>query len=154
MVDTQAIVSVEKLVELLHPLGHVLHSAHGPICHAPQKPQEGDAGVAACHSLAEVISPGAGRLPGGQDHLLGEEAGDRPGLLRKYIELVTSAGPQTGWSVGLVMEIGDGAVRDLGMEGRWDKMEEWLKGLTFLSSISGKDDYDYFHHFVLRGALA
>ena len=47
-----------------------------------------------------------------------------------------------------MMEVGDQAVQDLGMEGRWDKMEEWLKGLTFLSFNSGKDDYDYFHHFA------
>ena len=53
----------------------------------------------------------------------------------KYIEVVTSAGAEVG-----------NAMLALGVEDRLVKMEECLKALAFLSSLSGKDDY--FHHFA------
>ena len=66
--------------------------------------------------------------------------------LMKYIELVTAEGPDLGKSVGMVLEIGDQAVIVLGMEDKLGKMEEWLKALSFLSSMTGKADF--INHFA------
>ena len=59
----------------------------------------------------------------------------------KYIELIPSAGAKVGKSVGMLLEVGDQAVQAFGIEDRLEKMSEWLKALSFLSSVSGKDDH-------------
>ena len=41
---------------------------------------------------------------------------------------------------------GDLAVQAMGMEGRLDKVEEWLKALSFLSCVIGKEEL--IHHFA------
>ena len=58
--------------------------------------------------------------------------------ISKYKELVTSAEADIGKSVGMVLEVGDQAVQALGIVDSLDKMEDWLKALAFLSSVSGK----------------
>ena len=173
MVDTQAIVSVEKLVKLLSSPCDQLLVRLDLSCHdILSPPQLPSTLLAMCYTQVMdlvamshnshrkemlewlLVTPWQKLSPQEQEDYLAKiiysgrklVTGLAYSALCKYIELVTSAGPQTGWSVGLVMEVGDQAVQDLGMEGRRDKMEEWLKGLTFLSSISGKEDY--FHHFA------
>ena len=46
----------------------------------------------------------------------------------------------------MVMGVRDQAVQAMGMEGRMDKVEEWLKALSFLSSVIGKEEL--IHHFA------
>ena len=84
-----------------------------------------------------------------QDDLLWEEAGDGAGLLcHQQVHRAghLSCGAEVGNSVGMVLKIGDQPVQVLGSEDRLDKIGEWLKALTFLASVSGKDDH--FHHFA------
>ena len=56
--------------------------------------------------------------------------------------------------VWMVMEVGDLAVQAMGMDGRQDKVEEWLKALfSFLSSVIGKEFMVFLHSDNYEGIV-
>ena len=58
-----------------------------------------------------------------------------------YKELFTSAGAELRKNVVTVLQVGEQAVQALTAQDKLEKMEEWLKALAFLTSVSVKDDH-------------